>query len=177
MAGKNAPQREVAPTRHRVNSSPMDDVDLLALRLIAQNGRMTWAELAQHMAMTGPAAAERIRRLEERGIIRGYAAIVDRQALGYDLTAFVSVDLIDASRRAEFLMRIESIAEVLECHHVTGDHDYLLKVACRSPQHLDQLLNEHIKQGNVVARTRTVIALGTPKESLFSPIARNEDRR
>lgn len=146
-----------------------DELDLRALRLLVKQGRMTWAELAQHLELSGPATAERVRRLEDRGYISGYGALLDRGALGYGLTAFVGVDLASASHRAAFLERIEQLPEVLECHHVTGDHDYLLKIACRSPLHIDQFLNESIKQNGEVAKTRTVIVLGSPKESLFVP--------
>jgi len=146
-----------------------DELDMRALRLLVRQGRMTWAELAQHLELSGPATAERVRRLEERGYISGYGALLDRNALGYGLTAFVGVDLVSASHRTSFLARINELPEVLECHHVTGDHDYLLKIACRSPLHIDHFLNEQIKQNNEVSRTRTLIVLGSPKESLFIP--------
>jgi len=146
-----------------------DELDMRALRLLVRQGRMTWAELAQHLELSAPATAERVRRLEERGFISGYGALLDRDALGYGLTAFVAVDLASASHRASFLARMSELPEVLECHHVTGDHDYLLKIACRNPLHIDQLLNEQIKQNDEVARTRTVIVLGSPKESSFVP--------
>ena len=147
----------------------MDETDLLALQLLARHGRMTWAELAGHLALSNPAAAERVRRLEERGAILGYGAIVHRESVDYGLTAFVDVDLADNSKRAAFLKRVASMPEVLECHHVTGDHDFLIKIVCRNPKHLDALLNEQLKHGNTVARTRTTIVLGSPKEVLFIP--------
>lgn len=147
----------------------MDAVDYVALRELVSQGRMTWAELAQRMKLSSPAAAERVRRLEERGVIKGYGAVLDRDKLGHGFTAFVGVDLAHGSHRAEFLARVASLPEVLECHHVTGDHDYLLKLACRSPIHLDHVLNEDLKQGPAVARTRTLVVLSSPKEALFSP--------
>lgn len=147
----------------------MDDTDLLALQLLAQHGRMSWSDLAAHLKLSGPATAERVRRLEEKGVIAGYAALVNREAVAYGLTAFVGVDLSDNGRREEFLARMMAQQEILECHHVTGDHDYLLKVACKSPQHLDQILNDVLKVDNLVSRTRTTIVLGTPKEQPFIP--------
>lgn len=146
-----------------------DELDLRALRLLVKQGRMTWAELAQHLELSGPATAERVRRLEDRGYISGYGALLDRNALGFGMTAFVGVDLTSSLHRASFVERMQQLPEVLECHHVTGDHDYLLKIACRSPLHIDQVLNDSIKQNGEVARTRTVIVLGSPKESLFVP--------
>lgn len=147
----------------------MDSTDLLTLRLLAEQGRITWTELAQHLSLSGPAAAERVRRLEERGFVRGYGAVLDRETLGYGLTAFVSVDLTNASRRAAFLALVESRPEVMECHHVAGDHDYLLKIASRDTRDLDRFLNEVLKSGNLISRTRTTIVLGSPKEALFVP--------
>ena len=147
----------------------MDDVDHLILRLLARHGRMTWAELAQRIGLSAPAAAERVKRLEERGVIRGFAALLDRDALGAGLTAFIGVDLRDTSQRAAFLEAVAATPAILECHHVTGDHDYLLKVACRDPRELDGLINDVLKRGPAVARTRTVVVLASPKEALFTP--------
>lgn len=146
-----------------------DEIDLRAMRLLVTQGRMTWAELAHHLDLSGPATAERVRRLEERGFISGYGALLDRNQLGYGLTAFVGVDLANATHRTSFLSRMKLLPEVLECHHVTGDHDYLLKIACRSPLHVDQLINESIKVNEEVVKTRVLIVLGSPKESLFAP--------
>lgn len=147
----------------------MDRTDLLTLRLLAENGRMTWTELAQHLSLSAPAAAERVRRLEERGYVRGYGAVLDRETTGYGLTAFVSVDLVNAGKRTAFLALVDEHPEVMECHHVAGDHDYLLKIASRDTRDLDRFLNEVLKAGNLVSRTRTTIVLGSPKESLFAP--------
>ncbi|MBX3638526.1 MAG: Lrp/AsnC family transcriptional regulator [Rubrivivax sp.] len=147
----------------------MDEVDLQILHLLAHNGRMTWAELAQRVRLSPPATAERAKRLEERGIIRGYAALIDREALGAGLTAFVDVDLVDSGRRPAFLALVASLPSVLECHHVTGDHDYRLKVACSGPRDLDRLINEVLKGDALVARTRTAIVLASPKETAFQP--------
>lgn len=147
----------------------MDDVDILILRLLVQNGRMSWSDLSQRIKLSPPATAERVKRLEERGLIRGYAAVLEREALGAGLTAFIDVDLTDSSRRAEFLALIAATPQVLECHHVTGDHDFRLKVACGSPRELDQLVSDVLKGGSVVARTRTSVVLSSPKEALFAP--------
>lgn len=149
----------------------MDSVDQLILHLIAANGRITWSELASQVGLSAPAAAERVRRLEERGVIVGYAAMLDRSAVGLGLTAFVSLSLADRSRRAAFLEAMAALPEVLEVHHVTGDFDYLLKVVCRDPRELDSLLNERIKGDNedYVARSHSVIVLGSPKDMTLVP--------
>lgn len=147
----------------------MDEVDYSVMRLLVAQGRMTWAELAQRIKLSAPAAAERVRRLEERGLITGFGAILNRTALGAGLTAFIGVDLAGAAHRPAFLEIVSATPAVLECHHVTGEYDYLLKVACADPRDLDRLINEVLKQGPAVARTRTLVVLSSPKESLFAP--------
>lgn len=147
----------------------MDDIDLKALRLLARSGRMTWAELAQNLGLSAPSSAERVRRLEEAGVIRRYGAVLDRDALGYGFAALVGVDLSHPRHRVRFLEIVRKAPEILECHHVTGDHDYVLKVACRNAADLDRLINDVLKQGIAVARTRTMIVLSTSKDELFAP--------
>src|SRR4051794_40789976 len=105
----------------------VDETDSKLLRMIMAQGRATWADIAQHLGLSAPAAADRVRRLEERGVIQGYAALVNSEAVGYPLTAFVAVVLDRPKHRAPFLQRIAKLAEVSECHHIAGDEDFLLK--------------------------------------------------
>ena len=137
---------------------------------LMNDGRVCWSDLAEIVGLSPPAVADRVRRLEERGVIKGYAALVDATAVGYPLTAFVSVVLGRPKDRAAFLERVRATPEIAECHHVTGDDDYLLKVRCRSPQDLDDLLSNSIKGSPEVVRTRTTIVLSTAKESVVLPI-------
>ncbi len=152
----------------------LPSLDSKALRLLMQQGRVSWTDLAGHLGLSAPSAAERVHRLEQRGVIRGYAALVDAEAAGYPLTAFVSVVLDRPDRRTAFLKRIANLPEIAECHHVAGDDDYLLKVRCRNTLDLDRFLVESLKTLPGVARTRTTIVLSTAKESVEVPIA--EDR-
>ena len=154
----------------------MDSLDTKALQALMRNGRATWAELAGALGLSAPAAADRVRKLEQRGIIRSYTAVVDNAALGYVLTAFVSVTLANQRNRADFLKGIEKLDEVVECHHVSGDDDYLLKVRCRGTQDLDRLLAVELKEKIGVARTRSTIVLSTAKESVGVPIAQVRGR-
>jgi Lrp/AsnC family transcriptional regulator, leucine-responsive regulatory protein len=147
----------------------MDELDLRALRRLTADGRVTWSDLAQHLRLSAPSSAERVRRLEERGVIKHYGAVLDRAALGYAFTALVGVDLTHPRHRAEFLKLIAERPEILECHHVTGDHDYVLKIVCRDAAHFDELINDGLKGGEAVGRTRTMVVLSTPKDELFSP--------
>ncbi|MBI2681381.1 MAG: Lrp/AsnC family transcriptional regulator [Candidatus Solibacter usitatus] len=149
----------------------LSTIDSKAMTLLMRRGRASWAELAKHLRLSPPAAAERVRKLEERGVIRGYAALVSAEALGYPLTAFVAVTLERPQHRRGFLRRVAGMKEIAECHHVAGEYDYLLKVRTRSPQDLDRVLSEKLKAVAGVARTVTTIVLSTQKESVEVPIA------
>src|SRR6202048_4329078 len=151
-------------------SGPLNALDKKALKLLMRSGRATWAELSQLLGLSAPSAAERVRKLEQRGVIRGYAALIDPASVGYPLTAYISVSLASHRNRAAFLRAIDRMEQVAECHHVAGDDDYLLKVHCRGTQDLDQLLAKELKDQLGVARTRTNIVLSTAKESVHIPI-------
>lgn len=149
----------------------MDSLDVKVLDLLMKRGRATWAELGQRLGLSAPSAAERVRKLEEQGVIRGYTALPNPGALGFPLTAYVSVALGNHRERAAFLRSIEKMEQVAECHHVAGDDDYLLKVRCRGTEDLDHLLAKKLKDELGVARTRTTIVLSTTKETVRVPIA------
>jgi Lrp/AsnC family leucine-responsive transcriptional regulator len=147
----------------------MDQVDASILTTLIADGREAWSRIGDHVGLTGPAVAERVKRLEERQVIRGYAALVSPEAVGFPLTAFIAVTLETPAQRRAFLARIGALPEVQECHHVTGDDDYLLKVRCRGPADLDRLLTEQLKGGPGVVRTRTQVVLRSEKESVGLP--------
>ena len=147
----------------------MDTTDVAILSLLLRDGREAWARIGERVGLTGPAVAELVRRLEQQGVIRGYAALLAPEHVGFPLTAFVSVTLETPHHRRAFLARIASLPEVQECHHVTGDDDYLLKVRCRGPADLDRLLTTQLKGGPGVVRTRTLVVLRSEKESVGLP--------
>ena len=148
-----------------------DALDKKALKVLSWQGRATWAELGQVLGLSAPSAADRVRKLEEQGIIHGYAALLDPTSVGYPLTAYISVSLTSHRQRASFLRGIAKMEQVCECHHVAGDDDYLLKVRCRDAEDLDHLLTKQLKEKLGVARTRTTIVLSTAKESVRVPVA------
>jgi len=148
----------------------MDNVDRQALQFLMHHGRGTWAELGELLGLSAPAAAERARKLEAEGAIRGYAAIVDPEKLGLPLTAYVAVTIGDQRKRAKFLRLTERHEQIAECHHVAGEDDYLLKVRCRGTRDLDHFLSSTLKDGDLgIVRTRTTVVLGTAKESVQLP--------
>ena len=116
----------------------MDSLDRKALAFLMKNGRASWADLGQHLGLSAPSAADRVHKLEQSGVILGYAPLLDSELLGYPLVAFVSVTLGSQRNRSAFLRAIEKLEEISECHHVAGDGDYLLKVRCRGTKDLDR---------------------------------------
>jgi Lrp/AsnC family leucine-responsive transcriptional regulator len=150
----------------------VDAIDSKLTTLLQADGRQSWAGLGDAIGLTGPAAADRVRRLEERGVIRGYAALVDPETVGAHLAAFVAVTLERPHHRAAFLARVATLPEVQECHHVAGDDDYLLKVRCTGARDLERVVGDEIKGVPGVARTRTTVVLGTSKETPIVPVAR-----
>ena len=147
----------------------LDDVDNKAVQLLIQDGRATWADLAQALELSPPAAADRVRRLEERGVILGYSAVTSAAALGLPMTAFVAVTLGSLNgnfkAREEFLEFIRRMEEVQECHHLAGSDDFLLKVRCSGTEDLERILIERLRSLPIVTHTRTMVVLGTVKEA------------
>lgn len=142
----------------------MDQLDLRALIYLTDNGRAAWSELASRLGLSAPSCAERVRKLEDRGIITGYTALINASKIGLSLTAFLEVTLERPQARAKFLEMVESHPSVIECHHITGDFDYLLKVRTAGTPELEELLSE-LKTDIGVLKTRTTIVLSSPKET------------
>ena len=138
------------------------------------NARATWSELGTLLKLSAPATADRVRRLEEKGVIKGYFAAVDPEAAGCVMAALISVSLSTSDARAQFLSIIQELPEVLECHHVAGDEDYILKVRCRTTRDLERLISHDLKSIAGVSRTRTTVILSTIKETSILPISAGE---
>lgn len=148
----------------------MDALDYKALSRLQQFGRDSWKHLGEILGITAQAAADRIHRLEEQGVVHGYAALIDPDAVGLHVAAFVAVSLERPRYREAFLERVSSLSEVQECHHVSGDDDYLLKVRCRSTGDLERVVGDEIRAIPGVVRTRTTIVLRSTKETVALPL-------
>src|SRR5262249_31656313 len=148
----------------------MDQMDRKIIRLLAASGRLSWADLAAELDLSPPAAAERVRKLEQRGIIRGYTALLDAELVGAGVPAVVAVRLERPRHRAAFLARVAELDAILECHHVAGDDDYLLKVRVAGLRALEQLISDELKGLAGIAGTRTQVALSTVKETPTPPV-------
>ena len=148
----------------------MDELDRRTLSFLMAEGRGTWADLGKLLHLTAPAAAERARKLEADGTITGYAALTNPAKVGFPLTAYVSVTIGDQRKRSAFQRLVEKQEQIVECHHVAGEDDYLLKIRCRGTSDLDHFLSKTLKDRIGVARTRTTIVLSTSKETVKTPI-------
>ena len=143
----------------------IDETDLQILHKLQENARETQAEIARAVGLAPSAVLERIRKLEARRIIRGYAAQVDPAALGQSTLAFVAVRSAEGPSDDSVARQLGDLPEVLEVHHVAGDDCYLVKVRTRSSEHLGALLRTQIGKIPGVRSTRTTIVLETMKET------------
>jgi Lrp/AsnC family leucine-responsive transcriptional regulator len=151
----------------------LDDVARRILAILAHDGRASYQAIADQVGLSRPAVMERVKRLEEAGVITGYAARVDRAKLGHPITAFVAVRYTQSDaeleRGAERGVRaLERHPYVLEAHHVAGEDCYILKVAAPSLQDLEAVLREVREPGRPVS-TRTTIVLSTVFEKAGVP--------
>ena len=152
------------------NDRTLDDIDLQILDLLQANARETQVEIARAVGLAPSAVLERIRKLEARGILRGYAAQIDPKALGLGLLAFVAVRSDEAGSDNRIAQALAELPEVLEVHHVAGDDCYLIKVRARDAEHLGHLLRTRFGRIPGVRSTRTTIVLETVKETPRLPI-------
>lgn len=144
--------------------SMIDSVDLVLLSMVQRNGRVSQHDLARAVGLSAPAVAERLRKLEERGVIRGYRAILDPARLGLGVSAYVAVGISGSRHFAAFQRRVEDHPEIVECHAVTGAASHLLRVRLPGTRELEDLLTE-IQSWPGVQWTRTDVVLSTLKES------------
>ena len=151
---------------------PLDAIDRKIVRALQRAGRASNVELAAEVHLSAPQCFRRTRALEERGVIRGYAAQVDPEALGYGVTAYVSMSIAgdQFGRVREIEREIAAYPEVLECHAVSGDSDYLLKVVAHDLKSLSQLLTDRLMQIPGVDDVRSMIALEVIKPAAPIPV-------
>ena len=146
----------------------INDIDKQILNIIQKDARISNAEIARQVGLAPSAVLERIRKLEERGVIRGYAAEIDPKEVDFGLTAFVAVRTHECCGETDKFLA--QIPEVLEVHDVAGEDSYLLKVRVKNTEHLSRLLRERLKNVPNVAGTKTTVVLQTIKETTALPI-------
>ncbi len=150
----------------------LDDMDREVLRLLQENSRMTNAELARRVNISAPGLQKRLRKLEQNQVIEHYVTLVNREALGLNLLCFAQIALAHHQPEcvSHFCDRVKELPEVLECHHLAGEFDYLLKVVIANHQHLENFLVEKISSIPGVDRIRTSIVLNEVKASTSLPM-------
>src|SRR4051812_23668621 len=141
---------------------PVEDLDRQILRLLARDGRRSYTDLAKDTGLSVSAVHQRVRRLEQRGVLRGYRAVVNADEAGLPLTAFVSIKPIDPAAPDDAPERLSHLSAIEACHSVAGDESYILKVRVTSPTALESLLQEIRAAASV--STRTTVVLSTPYE-------------
>jgi Lrp/AsnC family transcriptional regulator, leucine-responsive regulatory protein len=140
----------------------LTDTDRDIVRLLAREGRMSYTDLGRATGLSTSAVHQRVRRLEQRGVIEGYAAVVAAESVGLPLTAFISLRPIDPSAPDDAPERLRGLEEIEACHSVAGDESYILKVRVATPADLEDLLARIRSAANV--STHTTVVLSTPWE-------------
>lgn len=141
----------------------MEEINRKIIALLAADGRMSFTELARRTGLSVSAAQQRVRRLEQRGVIRGYSAVISAEEIGLPLTAFVSIKPFDPAAPDDAPDRLAHLDAIEACHSVAGDENYILKVRVASPRQLEDVLQEIRAAANV--STHTTIVLSTPFEN------------
>lgn len=150
----------------------LDEIDREVLRLLQENSRLSSAELARRVDLSTPGLQKRLRKLEQKGVIDRYITLINREALGLDLLCFVQVALAHHQPEcmSNFCDRVQGLPEVLECHYLAGEFDYLLKFVVVNHQHLEKLLREKIILIPGVDKIKTSIVLNEVKASTSLPL-------
>ncbi|MEE1227451.1 MAG: Lrp/AsnC family transcriptional regulator [Lachnospiraceae bacterium] len=143
----------------------LDAIDHKIIRLLLEDARMPVKEIAKEVFLSSPAVSNRIKHLEESGIIKGYHASVDYARFGYHIKAFINLE-VDPKDKEEFYPYIKSIPNVIECSCITGDYSMLIEVVYCYTEELDHIINELQRFG----RTKTLIAFSTSVEHRDIPI-------
>ena len=141
----------------------LDEIDLGILALLQENCRISLAKIGEQVDLTAPSVIERVKKLEDSGVIRGYHAILDARRLGMDITAFIGVSVSHPRSIDAFEHELEAIEDVLECHHVTGGYTLLLKVKSTNTSSLEALISR-LRSIDGVEKTETMVVLSTKAE-------------
>lgn len=155
------------PGRRTAGAEPtrltgVEATDRRIVELLRKDGRLSYTDLGKALGLSTSAAHQRVRRLEERGVITGYSAVFDAGKVGLPITAFISVTPVDPAAPDDIPERLRELVEIEACHSVAGDENYILKVRCASPLALEELI-ARIRAAAAVS-TRTTVVLSTPWE-------------
>ena len=150
----------------------LDNVDKSLLRALQSDGRLSNVQLARKISLSPPATHSRLKRIEKDGYIRQYTAVVDREKAGYDLLCFIHIamQMHQYEQVDKFRKLIQKLPEVLECHHITGEYDYLLKVVLRNRKDLERFVVDRLTPIPGVSRIHTSLVFTEVKSTTALPL-------
>lgn len=148
-----------------------DKIDLKILKILQENSKITNLDLSKKIGLSPAPTLERVKKLEQSGIIKSYHALVDTQAIGLSVKTFVLVSLAWQKENAlnAFLDKIKQIEEITECYIITGEADFLIKIVCKDIPTYEQLLFKTLSQIEEIERLKTLMTLSTVKDSRLLP--------
>ena len=147
----------------------LDDIDRQILALMQENCRLPLAKIGEHVGLSAPSVMERVKKLEDSGVITSYRAVLNARLLGKDITVFIGVSTGHPHAIDHFEREIEPLDDILECHHVTGSHPFIIKARTRNTSSLEELISR-IRAIEGVVRTETMVVLSTPTERIQAPV-------
>jgi Lrp/AsnC family leucine-responsive transcriptional regulator len=142
----------------------LDDLDIKILNMLQKNGRTKRNVIAESVGLSIPSVSERLHKLEEKGIIEGYFAKVNRKSFGYDIMAYITVTMESSKYYKTFIAKIEKATQIIECHAALGAGSYLLKAIVKKTESLEKLVSK-IRSWPGVVSTKTTFVLSTIKET------------
>jgi len=152
----------------------LDEIDLKMLKHLQKDGRSQRNKLAEIVHLSVPSVSERMRKLEEKDLIKGYYAVLDSKLFNFDITAFVFVEVDGSDNYNTFVKNISMEPEVLECHSITGDGSHILKIRTENTDSFEKLLSR-IQSLDGVNKTRSNVVLSSFKETQELPIEKTID--
>ena len=137
----------------------IDAIDRKILKYLITNARMPFLEIARKCGISGAAIHQRIKKLEDMGVIMGSRLVVAPKSLGFDVCAFISIRVSDITRQQDTVEQLRKIPEIVECHYITGSYNLMVKLYCVDNEHLMRTIFDHILQVQGVSSTQTYISL------------------
>ena len=137
----------------------LDATDRKILRFLIKNARMPYLEIARECGISGAAIHQRIKKLEDMGVIMGSRLVVAPKSLGFDVCAFISIRVSDVKRQQDTVEQLRKIPEIVECHYITGSYNLMVKLYCVDNEHLMRTIFDHILQVQGVSSTQPYISL------------------
>ena len=150
-------------TKYGEDPYPLDAIDRQVVAALQADAKISLKSVGEQVGLTAPAVMERVRKLENAGIITGYHACVDARAMGLDIAAFIGVSVYDPARLSDIEDWVEAMPQIMECHHVTGGHTLLLKVKVKNTNSLERLISR-VRSLEGVEGTHTMVVLSSHTE-------------